>query len=147
MVLIMPLMVISVILKVIFTNRFLTRVIYNNSRRILIARSDFLSASYSNPPVVVLLSSSVKLPVKFVSDIPMPLAHPPSWILPITMISPLTYPTDFLRMGYLCIGFPQPYFTLAVKKVASTINPWGVGFAGKITNSELSNLSGVFELL
>jgi hypothetical protein len=99
MVLIMPLMVISVILKVIFTNRFLTGVIYNNSHRIVIARSDFLSASYSNPPVVVLLSSSVKLPVKFVSDIPMPSAHPPSWILPITMISPLTYPTDFLRMG------------------------------------------------
>ncbi len=53
--LIMPLMVISVILKAIFTNRFLTGVIYNNSRRILIARSDFLSASYSNPPVVVLI--------------------------------------------------------------------------------------------
>ncbi len=65
----------------------------------------FSALPTDTPADAVLLSSSIKLPLIFVSGVLVPITQLPSWILPVTLISPLTYPTDFLRTQYMGSGF------------------------------------------
>jgi ABC-2 type transport system permease protein len=72
----------------------------------------FSAIPTDTPADVVLLSSLVKLPLMFVSGILVPITQLPSWILPIALLSPITYPADFVRMQYLGSSFLPPYLSL-----------------------------------
>lgn len=112
---VVPLMVIGVILNVTPANPSLTVVVIILTAVGLSSLGVIFSAFPTDTPAdAVLLSSSVKLPLMFVSGVLVPISQLPSWILPITMISPITYPTDFLRMQYLGTSFLPPYLSLAV---------------------------------
>jgi ABC-2 type transport system permease protein len=60
----------------------------------------FSALPTDTPADVVLLSSTVKLPLVFVSGVLVPLTQLPTWVLAIAAASPLTYPTDLLRRLY-----------------------------------------------
>jgi ABC-2 type transport system permease protein len=112
---VVPLMIIGVILNVTPANPFLTLIVIILTAVGLSSLGVIFSAFPTDTPAdAVLLSSSVKLPLMFVSGVLVPITQLPSWIIPITMISPITYPTDFLRMQYLGTSFLQPYLSLAV---------------------------------
>jgi ABC-2 type transport system permease protein len=112
---VVPLMIIGVILNVSPANPFLTLIVIILTAVGLSSLGVIFSAFPTDTPAdAVLLSSSVKLPLMFVSGVLVPITQLPSWILPITMISPITYQTDFLRMQYLGTSFLQPYLSLAV---------------------------------
>jgi len=81
----------------------------------------FSAVPTDTPADVVLLTSSVKLPLMFVSGILIPITQLPSWILPITMLSPITYPTDLLRGQYLGSTFLPPYLSLAVTAIFTLV--------------------------
>ncbi|MHA1506737.1 MAG: ABC transporter permease [Candidatus Asgardarchaeia archaeon] len=66
------------------------------------------------PADVVLLSSTIKLPLIYVSGVFIPLSQIPEWLLPVSFISPLTYPTEFLRYLYTGMWYIPPHFSLAV---------------------------------
>lgn len=52
------------------------------------------------PADVILLANTIKLPLIFVSGVLIPLDEMPSWVMPIALVSPLTYPTDFFKWLY-----------------------------------------------
>ncbi|MGQ9782298.1 MAG: ABC transporter permease [Nitrososphaeria archaeon] len=72
----------------------------------------FSALPTDTPADAVLLSSSIKLPLIFVSGVLVPITQLPAWILPATLLSPLTYPTDFLKMLYIGSGFLPLYVDL-----------------------------------
>jgi ABC-2 type transport system permease protein len=61
----------------------------------------FSALPTDTPADVVLLASTVKLPLIFVSGVLIPLSQLPEWVLAIAVFSPLTYPTDLLRGLYI----------------------------------------------
>jgi ABC-2 type transport system permease protein len=74
----------------------------------------FSAIPTDTPADAILLSSLVKLPLMFVSGILVPITQLPSWILPVALLSPITYPADLLRMQYLGSSFLPPYLSLIV---------------------------------
>lgn len=65
----------------------------------------FSALPTDTPADAVLLASTIKLPLVFISGVLIPLNQIPKWIFPLALLSPLTYPTDFLRNLYTNNGF------------------------------------------
>ena len=64
------------------------------------------------PADVVLLSSSIKLPLVYISGVFIPLDSIPGWALPLSLISPLTYPMEYLRYLYTGVWYVPPNLSL-----------------------------------
>jgi ABC-2 type transport system permease protein len=112
---VIPLIVLGIILNIMPANMFLTMVIVLLTAVGLSSLGIMFSALPTDTPAdAVLLSSSIKLPLIFVSGVLVPITQLPTWILPITLLSPITYPTDFLRLQYLGNGFLPSYLDLTV---------------------------------
>jgi ABC-2 type transport system permease protein len=77
----------------------------------------FSALPTDTPADVVLLSSTIKLPLIFISGVLIPLNQLSIWSLTLAMLSPLTYPTDLLRIFYVGEGF----FSLYIDLIATII--------------------------
>lgn len=112
---VIPLIFVGVILNTMPGNIFLAIIIALLTAVGLSSLGIMFSALPTDTPAdAVLLSSSIKLPLIFVSGVLVPITQLPPWILPITLLSPITYPTDFLRILYLGNGFLPSYLDIAV---------------------------------
>ncbi|MFH7859485.1 MAG: ABC transporter permease [Candidatus Aenigmatarchaeota archaeon] len=72
----------------------------------------FSALPTDTPADVVLLSSTIKLPLIFISGVLISLNQLPTWSLILAMLSPLTYSTDLLRIFYIGKGFFPLYIDL-----------------------------------
>ena len=111
-------LIIGIILGAMPSNMLLTIVIIVLMSFGFSALGVLFSALPSDTPAdVILISNVVKLPLIFISGVLIPIKDLPKWMLPVAFISPLTYPTDLLRILYIGNG----YFSVTTDFVLTVI--------------------------
>jgi len=73
------------------------------------------------PADAVMLSSAVRLPLIFISDIFIPISDLPYYIRPLAFISPLTYFSDLIKCAYGYSSFLSPLIDITILSCLTVI--------------------------